>query len=532
MQAGPPDPDPARTPSRTVPRFARRPLERRVFLGALALYGGWTAAVAAGLTDTIDRFFGSPQLQPRSIPGQLAEAFAALTHPVLILLAMLAAAARSYQQRQRRLALALLVAALGIPAWELQRLLLPRARPASLFADSLSAAGSAYPSGHVVAATLLVWVSVTLANAQRKSRRSQWKRRLIGILLLSFAAVDQWAMRTQWSSDLIGGALLGVTAASAALWISGVNLITRARRLRRLTPDLGTRAAVIYNPTKILDLDLFHRRVHFALVRGGWRPPIWMETTSDDAGPGMAQDALQKGVDLVLVAGGDGTVRAVCAELAGTGVPVGLIPAGTGNLLCRNLDIPFDEDQALGVVLRGVPTAIDMIRWSVDGHQQLFTVMAGVGIDAEIMRTTNADLKKIIKAGAYVVAAVQQLAMAPFHARVVIDGELRHDGETVMTLVGNVGRIQGGIDLLPTASPTDGMLDVLIASGHGIRDMARLASGLRRGVDTPTLSHLRGQRVEVVLDRPLAYQLDGDIAGTATSFVAEVLPGALIVMTP
>ncbi|XVU30113.1 diacylglycerol kinase family protein [Actinoplanes sp. CA-054009] len=510
----------------------RRPLERRVFLAALALYCGWTTLVAVGATGAVDRFFGSPQVPPRSAPGQLAEAFSVLTSPALILVAMLAVAARSFQQRQRRLAAALAVAALGIPAWEVQRLLLARERPVSLFADSLSATGHTYPSGHMVAATLLVWVSVTLANAQRRSARSQWTKRLIGIFLVGCVAVDQWAMRTHWSSDLIGGVLLGVTAAGAALWLSGVNPIARARQLRKLTPDRGTRAAVIYNPTKILDLDLFHRRVHFAMVGGGWRAPIWMETMDDDAGPGMARDARGKGVDLVLVAGGDGTVRAVCAELAGTGVPVGLIPAGTGNLLCRNLGIPFDEDEALDVALRGVPTSIDMVRWTVDGREQSFAVMAGVGLDAEIMRTTSAGLKKVIKAGAYVVAAVQQLGMAPFHARVVIDGEVHHDGEALMTLVGNVGRIQGGIDLFPAASPTDGTLDVLIASGHGLRDLARLASLLQRGSDGPAVSHRRGRHVEVTLDRPLAYQLDGDIAGTATSFTAEVLPGALLVMTP
>jgi YegS/Rv2252/BmrU family lipid kinase len=525
-------PRPATTASARTPVPARRPAERRVFLAALTLYSGWTIAVATGATDGVDRLFGSPVLDPRSLPGQLAEAFALLTHPVLILLGTLTVAVRAYGQRQRRLSLALVVAALGVPAWELQRLVLPRERPVSLFTDSVSAAGDAYPSGHMVAATLLTWVAVTLANAQRKSARSQWKRRLLGGFLVGCVGADQWAMSTQWGSDLIGGVLLGVTVASAALWITGVDPITRALQLRRLAPELGTRAAVIYNPTKILDLDLFRRRVHFALVGSGWLPPIWMETMSDDAGPGMARDALAKGVDLVLVAGGDGTVRAVCAELAHTGVPVGLVPAGTGNLLCRNLGIPFDEDEALEVALRGVPTTLDMVRWTVDDREQPFAVMAGVGIDAEIMRTTSSRLKKVVKSGAYVVAAAQQLRMAPFRARVTIDGRVHHDGDAVMTLVGNVGRIQGGIDLLPSASPTDGELDVLVASGHGIRGMARLALGVRRGIDAPTLAYRRGRRVEVELDRPLAYQLDGDIAGTTTSFTAEVVPGALVVMAP
>lgn len=510
----------------------RRPLERHVFLAALTACTAWTVAVVIGATDGLDEAVLGPGLAPRTGPGQFAEAFALLSHPYLVGVVTVTLALRALAQRQRRLAGALVLVSLSVPVWELQRWLLSVDRPLSLFSDSVAAAGSAYPSGHMMAATVLTWVFVTLAIARRGRAGSPRRTRLLGALLIGCAGVAQWAMGTHRMSDLVGGVLLGITLAAAALWLSGVEDITRQWRRHALPQPLQSRAAVIYNPTKVLDPDQFRRRVDFALAQAGWRPPLWLETRPDDTGREMARDAVATGVDLVLVAGGDGTVRTVCAELAGSGVPVGLVPAGTGNLLCRNLDIPLDEDQALDVALHGTQTRLDMVRWTTGEHSAPFAVMAGVGLDAEIMTTTSPRLKKTIKNGAYVVAAAQQLRMAPFWATVTVDGVVQHDGEALMTLVGNVGRLQGGIELIPSASPTDGMLDVLVASGEGARGMARLASGIRRGAPTPGLQLLRGRKVQVRLNRPVAFQLDGDSEGRTSSFCAEVMPAALLVMTP
>ena len=89
--------------------------------------------------------------------------------------------------------------------------------------------------------------------------------------------------------------------------------------------------------------------------------PVWHYTTVEDPGTGMAEAAAVAGADLVMVCGGDGTVREVCAELAGTGIPIGIIPAGTGNLLARNLDIPLFLRAAIDVALTGQDRAIDMV---------------------------------------------------------------------------------------------------------------------------------------------------------------------------
>jgi diacylglycerol kinase (ATP) len=512
----------------------RRRTELVVFLAALIGYATWTIAVAAGLGEPLDSVFPAPPLPPRSVPGQAVEAFALITHPYVIFLVTVLVALNSLRQRQRRLAAALAIAAFGLIIWDIQRAIIGRAHPESEFIDSVSAWGASYPSGHIVGAAVLTWVLVSLANAGRKSIRAQRRRRILGALFVTCVGVAMSAMGTDRITDLIGGLLLGISIAAGALWISGVDAITRAWLLRELPPESGGRAAIIYNPTKVLDLDLFRRRVQFALARSGWEPPLWIETRQDDPGRAMAQYALSQNVDRVFVAGGDGTARTVCAELSGTGVPVALIPAGTGNLLGRNLGISLDEDEALDVALHGRPRHMDLVRWRVEDTQTPFTVMAGVGLDAQIMRDTNARLKRLIRGGAYVLAAVQQVRMRPFRATVTIDGLQVHDGPTVMVLVGNVGRLQGGIALIPAAEPDDGKLHVLVASGAGgLKGLVRLLLSVRRS-DAPDapLRRLSGHQVDVVLDRPVAFQLDGDTEGEARSFSARVEPGSLLVMTP
>lgn len=251
-----------------------------------------------------------------------------------------------------------------------------------------------------------------------------------------------------------------------------------------------------------------------------------------DPGRAMAHDAVAKGVDLVLVAGGDGTARTVCAALAGTGVPVALVPAGTGNLLGRNLGVPLDEDEALDVALNGVPRAVDLVRRRAEGLDADFAVMAGVGLDARIMRDTNPVLKRVARAGAYVVAGAQQVRTPPFRSTVTLDGTVVHDGEAVLTMVGNVGRLQGGVALIPAAAADDGELHVLVATGSGLRGLTRLLAGIVRERPGGPLRRARGRTVHVELDRPVPYQLDGDTVGETTWFSASVVPGSLLVMTP
>ena len=120
------------------------------------------------------------------------------------------------------------------------------------------------------------------------------------------------------------------------------------------------KAAVIVNPTRHEDLRAFRSVVHAAMAGHGWAEPLWLETTPEETGQGLARAALAAQVDLVLASGGDGTVTACADALAGSGVPLGVLPAGTGNLLARNLGLPLGLHEALAVGLRGTDRRLDV----------------------------------------------------------------------------------------------------------------------------------------------------------------------------
>jgi len=166
----------------------RRTLERHVFLLMLVSFLLWTAALAAGWLGPLDASVRVPLVDPRSTGGQIAEAFALVTHPFGLFALTLMLALWAHRRRLRRLALALTLSTLGLPAYELMALVSARPRPPTLFTDSVSAGGFSYPSGHVVAATIVTWVAVTIANAQRESNESRWRRQAWGGL---FVAADQ-----------------------------------------------------------------------------------------------------------------------------------------------------------------------------------------------------------------------------------------------------------------------------------------------------------------------------------------------------
>ena len=485
----------------------------------------------SGLT-ALDALLPAPSTQPRSAAGQLAEAFAILTHPLLLLAVIAAWVVYAYNARMRRLSVSLAIAAAGIPVQFLIAQSLTRPIPGTAFADSVSAFTHAYPNAHVTAMTLASWVLVTLARAHHHSTRVA-AGTVVGYAAVAVSAVGQWYMGLATLGDLVGGFLLGAAFANLALWVGGIDAILTSwvnSRLARASSE--KRAAVIYNPTKFDDLSLLRRRVAAEVRAAGWRPTVWLETTPDDPGRSMARRALETGVDLVMVAGGDGTVRAVSSQLAGTEMPMALVPAGTGNLLARNLSIPLDTDAAIRLALHGRVEAIDMVTCTFDDGEERFVVMAGMGLDAQIMESTDSGLKKVIRSGAYAVAAVQNAIPDPFTATITLDDESPVHRQMVMALMGNVGTITAGMTLFPRATPTDGMVDLLLASPGKVVDWARLGAQILTGQEMEGFTLTRARKVLIEADRPVPFELDGDTAGSTRTLRAEVEDGALHVVVP
>ncbi|WP_195909231.1 diacylglycerol kinase family protein [Microlunatus sp. Gsoil 973] len=291
------------------------------------------------------------------------------------------------------------------------------------------------------------------------------------------------------------------------------------------------RVAVVLNPAKISEelTGLVKERAE----QLGWAEPLWLETSEDDPGRGMAEQAVEEGVDRVLAAGGDGTVRAVASGLAGSDVSLGIIPAGTANLLARNLGIPLTEPDAVDVALGSTMRSLDVVKITTDDNEpDRFAVMAGIGLDAAIMNSSDSSLKGLKdKAGsvAYVVATARELGRKPRVMRITVDDGPTLRRRAMLCLVGNVGAIQGQVELIPDAKPDDGLLDVVVASPtrfrHWLGILLRLVT--RKGQPGDRVDQLVGKRVEVVLEEPDEYELDGDSMGSCQRMVAEIEPGAL-----
>jgi YegS/Rv2252/BmrU family lipid kinase len=293
----------------------------------------------------------------------------------------------------------------------------------------------------------------------------------------------------------------------------------------------GGGTVLVANPTKVDDMGALLGRVAARCAELGQPVPRLVPTTVEDPGLGQAREAARAGAQLVLVAGGDGTVRAAAEGLAHTGVPLGIIPQGTGNLLARNLDIPQDEARALDVALTGADRVLDLGRLD-DGTA--FAVMAGVGFDALMMREAPEKLKSVVGWPAYLVGGARGLRHRRLHVTLTLDDQPARQAVVRTVLVGNVGKLQGGLELLPDASPDDGALDVALVAPRSPKDwFVLVARGLtRRHRQDHRLELLRGRRVEVRARRSEARQVDGDLIDDGRGFTAEIDPAALVVRVP
>ena len=232
-------------------------------------------------------------------------------------------------------------------------------------------------------------------------------------------------------------------------------------------------AAVVFNPTKLTQQELA-AVIDPATEAAGWGETIWIETTADDPGAGQAREAVRRGASVVLAVGGDGTVRSVAEGLRRTRVPLAILPLGTANLLARNLGLPLDDLEAavdIAVTGRSHPVDVGLARWLRAGGdvvEHAFVVMAGMGLDAQIMSNTDEGLKRRVGFLAYVkTGAVEVSRNRRMSLTYRLDGGRERRARAHMMVVGNCGSIGYNVYLMPDAAVDDGQLDVVLAKPAG-----------------------------------------------------------------
>lgn len=291
----------------------------------------------------------------------------------------------------------------------------------------------------------------------------------------------------------------------------------------------------IVNPTKVDDPEGLRARLATAAEQYELGELRWVETTAEEPGTPQTEAAVAEGASLVLAGGGDGTARAVATALSGTGIPLGLLPLGTGNLLARNLEIPLEATEAIGVAFGGSDRVIDVLDVSLGhGRRTVSLVMCGMGWDAAMM-----DVSEAVKArmgwAAYAVQAARTVRDHPLRLRVQVDDGPEHSYLARTCLIANVGKLVGGVSLLPESEPDDGQMEVLVFDPTTAVDYARSSWGLLRGNtgdDDPSRTVLQGRKVVVTTHRARPRQIDGDLIEEGHGFIVRLRPDALTVRVP
>ena len=300
-----------------------------------------------------------------------------------------------------------------------------------------------------------------------------------------------------------------------------------------VTPKTTTPKSVfiIFNPVSgQSDPEQRKKLISDALAEDGYTCQF-IVTSPEEGAKALAAKALKDGADLVAVSGGDGTVMEAMSALVGTQIPIAVLPAGTGNLLSINLGIPTTVPDAVHVALSGKPYALDLARTE---EGRYFAIMGGMGMDAQMIADTDRDAKNKLGKWAYFRAAFKNLPRRRAYVDIFLDDQppLRRRAKSV--LVANMGKITGGLSVLPTASPNDGLLDVGIVKAATLAHWAHLMGStlLGRAHQDAALEVHQARKVVLVPRREQPVQFDGEDGGRTQKLSVEIVPSAVYVLLP
>ena len=305
---------------------------------------------------------------------------------------------------------------------------------------------ASYPSGHTAASIAIyggIALLITSRIENRAARIAIWAAAALVVLFVAFARMYRGMHHPL---DIAGGVVAGsrrsvrsFSSAARRTWPQSGGLDDEGRGHRACGQVVRRRAA---------------RAPARARAPGRRRPALDRgaeEPLRAEAGEARAQRRLRA----ALRVGRDGTVQRCVDELAGTETPLAILPAGTANLLATNLGVPQDIERAVAIGLHGERRKLDVGQF--EGEH--FAVMAGIGFDAAMIQQADGTLKDRFGRAAYVWTGSKNLRAKPFKAKIKVDGVPWYAGDASCILVGNVGRLFGGIEVFEDARPDDGQLD-------------------------------------------------------------------------
>lgn len=312
-------------------------------------------------------------------------------------------------------------------------------------------------------------------------------------------------------------------------------------------------AAVIYNPIKV-DVDAIKSAIAAEKATSGWDETQYFATTEEDPGQGMTQHALDAGAEMIIVAGGDGTVRAVAEVIHDSDAALALMPSGTGNLFARNLKLDLNDiESSVRTAFSGEDRQFDIGLVELRHEDQsltkhAFVVMAGLGLDAKMLVNTDEDLKKKIGWLAYVGAIAKALTdKSELRVKYRLDNERARSARAHTIIIGNCGSLTANVLLLPDAAPDDGFFDVAVMRPEGIVGWLQIMgkvfweNGVLRRIkggealttkDVNALNYVKAKQLTLRLHNPEEIELDGDPFGKAVALKASIKEGGLRVRMP
>jgi diacylglycerol kinase (ATP) len=310
----------------------------------------------------------------------------------------------------------------------------------------------------------------------------------------------------------------------------------------------------VFNPAKIRE-DALRSAVALEESAASWAKSRWFATNAADDGKSAAVAAAATGPDLILVAGGDGTLRATAEALVGTGIPIGLIPTGTGNLFARELRLPLNNLPASVATAfggRNRPIDVGTVVLERSGGEivhRAFLVMAGIGVDAHMAGHTNERLKNRIGWLAYsdpIARSVFGNQQFELSYRLGDQPEVATNAHTV--IVGNAGSLPAGLLLLPAAEVDDGLLDaVIFRPGRGsgwtnigyrltfnrVLHRTRFGRLIARATPKPrAIQWGQASTMSVQFASPQEIQLDGDPHGAIVGATLAVHHHGITIRVP